>query len=133
MSTDYGAATLGVSDIPLMSVTSTDPYLVVGQRVARRLLTPRGGLAAIGDDPNFGWDVRQYTNGRLSPSALAQAQAQIKNECEKDEEVASADVTMTFVNGGALTITIKLTGATGPFTLVLPVQNLSAAQIFGGF
>lgn len=133
MSTDYGTATLGVSDIPLISIRSSDPYLVIGQRIARRLTTPRGGLAAIGDDPNFGWDVRQYTNGRLSPVLLAQAKSQIEAECTKDEEISAAFATLTFANGGALTITLQLTSAAGPFTLVMPVANLSATLIFGGF
>lgn len=130
MATNYGTATLGVTDVPLKSVSSSNPYLVVGQRVMRRLLTPRGGLAAIGGDPNFGWDVRQYINGKLSPSAETKAQQEIRNECLKDEAVLDASVTFAYTFNGALTITIQITGATGPFALVLPVQNLSAAQVY---
>ena len=130
MATDYGVATLGISDVPLKSISSNDPFLVVGHRVARRLQTPRGGLAAVGGDPNFGWDIRQYTNGKMSQSTLAQAQQEIRNECLKDEEVLDAVVSFVYTFNGALTITIQITGASGPFALVLPVQNLTAAQIF---
>lgn len=131
MATDFGTATLGITDIPLISTQTSDPIIVIGQRVARRLLTPRGGLAAIGDDPNFGWDVRQYLNGRMSPVRLAAAQQQIKDECEKDEAVLSADVQISFVSGGAMKISIELTGASGPFTLVLDVSQLTVTVVFG--
>ena len=127
---NYGTSTLGVSDVPLKSISTSDPYLVVGQRVMRRLLTPRGGLASIGGDANFGWDVRQYINGRVSSSTLAQAQQENQNECLKDEEVLGASISFVYTFNGALTITIQLTGATGPFTLILPVQNLTAAKIY---
>lgn len=130
MATNYGTATLGVTDVPLKSISSSSAYLVVGQRVMRRLLTPRGGLASIGGDPNFGWDIRQYTNGRVSSAALAQAQQEIQRECLKDEEVLGASVTFAYAFNASLVITIQLTGATGPFSLVLPVQNLTAAQIY---
>ena len=121
----YGSDTLCVSDVPLVDVQTVDPFLLIGQRVARRLQTPRGGLAAFGDDPNFGWDVRQYTNGRLSPTNVDQAQRQIQSECLKDEEVLAAFVVITFVNGGALTISIQLTSSAGPFSLVLNVSQVS--------
>ena len=130
MATNYGASTLGVTDVPLKSVTTTDPFLIIGQRVMRRLLTPRGGLASIGGDPNFGWDVRQYINSRLSATQVAQAQLEIRNECLKDDEVLDATVTLAYTFNGALTITIQLQAAAGPFSLVLPVQNLSAAQVY---
>lgn len=130
MATNYGIATLGVTDVPLISISTSDPFLVVGQRIARRLLMPRGGLAAIGGDPNFGWDVRQYINAKLSPTALAQAQQQIAAECEKDEAISSAKVTFGYSFNGALTISIQLVGASGPFQLVLPVQDLTTAQVF---
>jgi hypothetical protein len=132
MATDYGFDTACVSDVGLVDVVLTSPRLVIGQRVARRLQTPRGGLAAI--DPaaaDFGWDVRQYTLGRLSPAGLAQAQQQIGAECTKDEEVESAVVTLTFVSGGALTVIIQLASAAGPFTLTLNVTALTVEVVFG--
>jgi hypothetical protein len=127
---NYGYDVSCVSDTGLVDQIVTSPYLVIGQRLARRLQTPRGGLAAVGDDPNFGWDVRQYTNGRLSAGELAKAQQQISAECTKDEEVSAADVAITFVNGGALTITIRLTSAVGPFSLTLNVSQLTVAAVF---
>jgi hypothetical protein len=132
MATNYGSDTTCVSDTPLIDLQISDPQQVIGQRIARRLQTPRGGLAAIGDDPNFGLDIRQYTLARMNPSQLSQAQSQIAAECTKDEEVSAADVTIQFTNGGPMTVTIQLTSAAGPFTLTLAVSALTTALIFGG-
>lgn len=132
MATDYGYDTACVSDVGLVDVVITSPQRVIGERVARRLLTPRGGLAAV--DPaaaDFGIDVRQFLLGRLSPSSKSQLQQIISSECVKDEEVLNADVTVTFVNGGALTIAIRLTSAAGPFILTLNVTALTTELIFG--
>lgn len=131
MAIDYGFDISCVSDIGLVDVIVTSPQVVIGQRVARRLQTPRGALASIGGDPNFGLDVRQFLLGRMSPTAIAQAQLQIAAECTKDEEVDSADVTVTFVDGGAMTIEIRLTAAEGPFTLTMNVSQLTVEAIFG--
>jgi hypothetical protein len=132
MATQYGYDTACVSDVGLVDVVLTSPQLVIGQRVARRLQTPRGGLAAIDPEAaDFGLDVRQFTLGRFDPSRLVQAQQQIAAECTKDEEVAAADVTVTFVNGGNMTIVIQLTSAAGPFTLTLNVSALTTELIFG--
>jgi hypothetical protein len=132
MATNYGSDTTCVSDTPIIDLQISDPQQVIGQRIARRLQTPRGGLAAIGDDPNFGLDIRQYTLARMNPSQLSQAQSQIAAECTKDEEVSAADVTIQFTNGGPMTVTIQLTSAAGPFTLTLAVSALTTALIFGG-
>jgi hypothetical protein len=127
----YGSDTVCVTDVPFVDTQTADPFLVVGQRVARRLQTPRGGLASVSDDPNFGWDVRQYLNAKMSPTQVSQAQRQVEAECLKDEEVQSATCTITFVFGtGALTIAVQLVASAGPFTLVLNVSQLTTTVLF---
>lgn len=133
MATFYGSDSYCISDVGLIDFQVTNPTQLIGQRIARRLQTPRGALAGIGDDPNFGWDVRQYINAALTPVSIAQAQAQIQAECTKDEEVQSAEVTLAQNAGGGLTITIVLTTATGPFTLTLAVTALTVDAIFNSF
>ena len=130
MTTFYGSDTSCVSDVGLVDVQVTNPNVLIGQRIARRLTTPRGALAAVGDDPNFGWDVRQLVNAQLGPSSIAQAQHQISAECTKDEQVQSASVTIAQGAGGAVTITVLLTAATGPFTLTLNVNALTTSAVF---
>jgi hypothetical protein len=114
-----------------VDVVITSPQLVIGQRIARRLQTPRGGLASVDPEAaDFGLDVRQFTLGRMDAARKAQVQQLVQAECTKDEEVSDADVTLTVVNGGPMTITIQLTSATGPFTLTLNVTALTVEAIF---
>lgn len=129
MATFYGSDSYCLTDVGLFDVQVTDPNILIGQRIARMLQTPRGGLGAINDDPSRGWDVRQYLNGKISPGFLAQAQQQIVNECLKDEEVQSATCTITQA-GGALTIAVNLVGASGPFTLTLNVGQVTTTAVF---
>jgi hypothetical protein len=131
MATNYGYDTSCVSDVGLVDVVITSPQLVIGQRIARRLQTPRGGLASVDPEASdFGLDVRQFTLGRMAAASTAQIRNQISAECTKDEEVSAADVTVTTVSGGRMTITIQLTSATGPFTLTLNVTALTVEAIF---
>lgn len=132
MATDYGFDTACVSDVGLVDVVITSPKLVIGQRLARRLQTPRGGLASVDPEAaDFGLDVRQFTLGRMDASRKVQAQQLISAECTKDEEVSAVDVTVSVVNGGPMTITIQLTSAVGPFTLTLNVTQLTVEVVFG--
>lgn len=133
MATNYGYDTACVSDVGLVDVVVTSPQRVIGERVARILQTPRGGLSSV--DPssaaaNLGLDVRKFLLARMSASAIAQASGQISAECTKDEEVAAADVTLTFTASGAMTVTIQLTSAAGPFTLTLNVTALTVETVF---
>lgn len=129
MASNYGSDTACLDDLPLISVDVSAPYLVIGQRLARRLQTPRGALAFINDDPNGGLDVRQYVNAKVTPNFRAEVAREVKAECEKDEEVLSADVDVSFVNS-VLTIRIDVTANSGPFALVLTVQELTVEAIF---
>jgi len=129
MATNYGQDSSCVSDVGLFDLQITDPFILIGQRIIRRLTTPRGGLASIGDDANFGFDLRQLINTQLSPSSITRYQDQINAECMKDEEISNAVATISSSNG-TVTVSISLTSAAGPFSLTLPVQNLTAAQIF---
>ncbi len=130
MATYYGSDTACLSDLPLISTTITDPVQLIGQRVARRLTTPRGALALINDDPNFGFDVRQYINAKLTPNQIATAQDNIQNEITKDEQVESAVVTFSIGAAGAISIGIALQSSAGPFSLTLDVTQLTTQLIF---
>ena len=130
MATNYGSDTYCLTDIPLISTQVTDPVQLIGQRIARRLQTPRGALAVIGDEADFGFDLRQFVNGRVNPSQRAAIAQQIEAECVKDEEVSAADVDVTF-SSGSLSVTLKLTTSAGPFSLVLSVSAVTATAFFG--
>lgn len=129
MTTFYGSDSNCLTDVGLFDLQITDPIILIGQRIFRRLYTPRGGLAAVGDDPSFGWDVRQYALGRLSPTQIDQAARQISAEILKDEQVQSAVVAISFVNGGAITIKIDGIASSGPFQLTLNVNQLTVSAV----
>ena len=59
MATFYGTATDCTTDVPLVSVTVTDPRKVIGQRLIRRLTTPRGGLGVVGGESAAFPEARQ--------------------------------------------------------------------------
>lgn len=123
----YGVGMSGLTDLLAADVVITDPAQLIGQRIAHRLTTPRGALAIINGPADFGWDVHQLVNGKLAPNTIAIAQSQIQAECEKDEEVATAIVTITPGAAGALTVSINLTTAAGPFTLTFNLPTIGAA------
>lgn len=129
MATNYGSDTYCLTDLQLIDTIITDPRQIIGQRIARRLQVQRGALALINDDPNGGFDIRQYLNAKMGPGEIASAQSAIEAECLKDEEVQSASVSMT-LDAGNLSISIRLAGASGPFQLVLNVSQITTDVIF---
>jgi hypothetical protein len=122
MATDFGIDVSTFPDLdPLLS--SLTGRRVVGEAVARRLETPRGGLAF---HPNYGTDVRQYLNEAITDAQILEIQEAIKSECEKDERVLSAGVVAKFFpTSFTLRIQIELELSDGLFRLVLAVSQLS--------
>lgn len=127
----YGSDSFCLTDVGLVDVQVTDPVQLIGQRLARRLQTPRGGLASVDPDAtDYGWDCRQLVNGKMTPATRATAKQQIRDECSKDEQVISADPEVTVNNGGGVTITIAVTSSVGPFTLTGNINQFSEADFF---
>lgn len=120
MSADFGSAWSCVDDLtmPARYVTGNR---VVGEAMARRLSTDRGGLIS---DPTYGYDLTAEMDDDASPSDLAAIAAQIQAECVKDQRVLAAVATVTLA-GGVLIVTIQVTTAAGPFTLTLSVDQVS--------
>jgi phage baseplate assembly protein W len=94
----------------------------LGQALARRLRTPRGGLWYA---PDYGTDLRQYV---LAPVFSARAmEMAAAAECRKDERVEA--VKARAVQGddpSSVELTIDVETADGPFALVL---NVSAVTV----
>lgn len=129
MATFYGVDTYCLTDLLRVDVLVTDPAQLIGQRLVRRLTTPRGALGLISDDPDGGFDVRTLVNMKLTPTTLSSASADIASEAQKDEEVASVSVRMT-PSKSALVITLDVLSSAGPFVLVLNVDQLTTAVVF---
>lgn len=128
------AVTYGVD---VSTVPGLDPMfrLIDGRRavaevVARRYSTPNGALL---DDPDFGLDVRGLLNESLDAATLYRWRAAMATEALKDERVLDADVAFAAdLVAGTLRVTIALTLADGPFTLVLGIGQLTVEllQVF---
>lgn len=119
--TDFGTAWSCVTDLTMPSVM-VKGNRIVAEAIARRLITPRGGLV---DDPDYGFDLSEFVNADLTPGDIARIQAGVQAECLKDQRVSGASSTVVVANG-VLIATIVLTTASGPFTLVLSVSDVTA-------
>jgi len=137
MATDYGTDLAALDDLP-----ETD-QLVSGElnaayAVARRWLTPSGGLSDAGDTSAYeSFDVREYLGRRLPLDASGNLDAATRNEIEQRavrcakgdvERVRSATVSVTF-SKGMLSMRAQVVGADGPFTFVLEVTRLTAKLV----
>ena len=110
---------------PLFTLVSGRTAL--GQAIARRLQTPRGTLAWIGDTADYGYDVRQHLNDD-APDVAAIAAA-VTDELSKDERVEGVRASVAF-DELAGTLRITATGyasTTGPFALVLSIEAVTVA------
>lgn len=129
-STFYGTDSYCVSDLQKVSQQVTDPVQIIAQRVARRLQTPRGALALIGGDPNFGYDVRLLVLAKQTPGWMTASQSLIQAEVQKDDEVLSCAVQVQPMTGSGVSITVNCVASDGPFSLVLTVDALTVAVAF---
>lgn len=121
--TDFGIDFAGYLDID-SSFSTVTGKLAVAHAVARRLVQPKGGLI---DAPNYGWDVRQLIN---APVNAAFAESRIQDECEQDERVLSAVVTVNFEpRSSVVDIVIDLRTADGPFSMTLHVSQVSVSLL----
>lgn len=127
MAASYGQDLSCVDDLD-DGMTEVSGRLCLGQAIARRLITPRGGLI---DDENYGFNVTGYLNDDVDAATLALIQAGVEGEAVKDERVISATATVTFLNG-ALTIVLALTDGEGPFTLVLNISDVTVEVLKAG-
>lgn len=119
--TDYGQDVSTFPDLDPGFAAPTGPR-VVAESIARRLTTPRGALFWAPDD---GFDVRELLNESVTSAKLSQWTRALEQECEKDERVLSASITLTYDSTGmALQIAASLDTADGPFVLVMVVTSV---------
>jgi len=129
---DYGS---DVSTFPDLdpSFANISGTRVLGEAIARRLMTARGSLP---DQPNYGTDVRTYLceGFNLNGSTLTQMKNAIERECLQDERIASADAGMYFnPQTGVLNVTLVLGPAQGPnFQLVISVTAVTVTLLSSG-
>lgn len=111
----------GVPDLDPSFEPIASPTRVLSEALARRLITRRGSII---EDPDFGTDVREWCQARMSNLRLAQLKAAVEAECLKDERVRTVTVTVTF-QGGKIRIVVAGEGDPGKFTLTLVADNVT--------
>ena len=120
---DFGTCWSCVTDLTMPAVMVSGNR-VVAEAIVRRLQTPLGGLI---DDPNYGYLIANEINDDLSPADVSRIQSGVEEECLKDERVVAADVTVTLTGAGTLVVNILVSTATGPFSLVLGISDVTVA------
>lgn len=109
------------SDLNRSSFSLADGVRNIGNAIARRLITPRGGLVY---DPAYGTDVRAYLSAGMTAAQVARLASEIQAEVNKDPRVGGADVSLA-IAGTTMLITVLVDLAQGPFELVFRVTGLT--------
>jgi phage baseplate assembly protein W len=95
----------------------------LGQALARRLSTPRGGLFYA---PTYGYDLRAWLNADLDAIDVFAIAAGVEAECERDPRVQRAAASVSFESTTErLRVTVYVVDAEGPFELVLDVSAVT--------
>jgi hypothetical protein len=100
--------------------------LALAQALARRYITPRGGLFY---DPSYGLDLRKFVSETYRPGDV---EAMISAEGRKDERVANVVARIT-VAGETWTIIVNVTTVQGDsFPLTLSVTSVTVELLSVG-
>lgn len=104
----------------------------LAQAIGRRITTRRGTLAWIGDDPDYGIDVRDFLGSDAGPSTAFRIGAAVQAEVLRDERVRGCEASAT-ITDGTLTLSLRLADADGPFRLVLAVSavTIDLLKVYG--
>lgn len=98
----------------------------VAEAILRRWTTTQEELI---DDSDYGENVNDMINDDLGPSDLAYKAQKLANEAQKDERVKSAKVTLQLLATGELLVSGSFTTASGPFSLVLSVSQVTPMKL----
>lgn len=124
MATDFGTDVRNAGDVERKDTIVSGPQNL-GYALVRRLSTPRGKLAAINGNPDYGLDVRDMLHGGMTVSEKQAWQAAIARECEKDQRVGSCKARVDFDDqAGKATIVLNIVTADdlAPFEAVIAVS-----------
>lgn len=117
----------GVIDLdPAFGLVSERLALV--QALARRVTTERGTLAWIGDDPEYGDDVRAFLGDDVEARQSFVVASRVERELLRDERVRGARVAASIASG-RLTISAQVSDASGPFRFTLAVTAVSVETL----
>lgn len=135
MAIDYGIDVAAVDDLPDPEVFSSGTQNVA-YAMARRWLTPTGGMADVGETEDYpSIDLRQWLGLNIDlsdPSTLADLEQRATQvQLGTDQRVTACTVKASF-NAGMLSLSAQGFGPAGPFTFVLQVSQLTVRLLFPG-
>lgn len=116
-----------ISSLPDLDFRIQSGYRNLAEAIARRLMTPRGGLFY---DPTYGLDLRQYLNEAATDEVLYEIETLVAAECEKDPRILEAAVKASVTRPRTLTLNIELLTDSGPFKLVLAVNDVRVEVLY---
>ena len=98
--------------------------------IARRWSTPRGSLSFVSEEhDDYGYDFMQLAAKRMSPLAIARAEAALAQEASREQGVLGMTVRITNPALGAYVVTGSVRLASGPYTLVLSVADVTIQSL----
>lgn len=119
---DFGFDVLVLPDLDT-SFTPRRDTAAVADAFARRLSTPRGTLW---DDPNYGFDIRDFLNDEVTPGLLAAIRSGIEAQAEQDERIFACTASVEYeLSTETLRIRARLLADAGPFGMVFEVSTLA--------
>lgn len=128
---DFGVDVAAFPGLDPTFTVQQDRFYVLGEALARRLMTPRGGLFY---DSTYGKDLREYIGRAWSADAQFGMQQDAERECEQDERVARCDAAASFIPGvagsGTARLELQITTVTGVvLSMVLMVSAVTVTLL----
>jgi len=116
---DFGT---DLTALPELRFQLKDGLANLGEALARRLLTPRGGLFY---DLTYGLDLRRYLNEVLDEATEYEMRVLVEQELEKDPRVYRATVEAVAKDLKRIYLNALVETAQGPFRLTVAVSDVS--------
>lgn len=118
-----------LSALPDLSFSLKSGRANLVEALARRLMTPRGGLFY---DLNYGFDLRAYLQEDINPQTVFELESLVAVELQKDQRVLAAEVTVSQPEHNALRLDALIQLADGPFRLILRATDGSVEVLYAG-
>ena len=118
---DFGT---DLSALPDLSFGVKSGRANLAEALARRLMTPRGGLFY---DPTYGTDLRSYLNEAITDDVIYEIETLAAAECEQDERVLAATASVIEADPSVrkIRLSINLETDVGPFRLILSIDDVA--------
>lgn len=118
------------SAIPDLSFEQKNGLANLSEAIARRLVTPRGGLFY---DSSYGFDIRRYLNETWTDAIAYEFTRLVQEEILKDERIVDCEVFVDATNILAtrtLQVIVEASYGSADFKLVLDVNDVTVEVLY---